>query len=249
MTQSMFSEQLQLLIAGYVLGDLDPEEAIAFEQLLANNPHVASEVNQMQNALEAAYAPPEVFPSGPIRSAILEANVASQQAARLSANHSAPSRNWFTWGRAMSFTAAALIAALGVSNYRMWQTLQAVQPEVGRSDMLRYTLKGTKTGSSATFVVNPNTLEARLSTQNLPPLPPEKTYVLWTVLRKNAPFTTDRQGAILTKVFQSDEANRLQSIPVPPVYRSDDWVVKVAITIEDTASPQKHAGAPVLITR
>ena len=71
----MPSEQLQLLIAGYVLGDLSPEEVEEFEQLQANNPAIADEVAQMQKALEISYAPPEVMPPPHLRSNLLEANV------------------------------------------------------------------------------------------------------------------------------------------------------------------------------
>lgn len=62
MARSMPSEQLQLLIAGYVLGDLSSEEVEEFEQLLANDSAIADEVARMQKALEISYAPPEVAP-------------------------------------------------------------------------------------------------------------------------------------------------------------------------------------------
>ena len=49
---SELSEHLQLLIAGYVLGDLDLNEATEFEQILTADPAIAAEVAQMQQALE-----------------------------------------------------------------------------------------------------------------------------------------------------------------------------------------------------
>lgn len=251
----MLPEELQLLIAGYVLGDLDPEEAAVFEQLLATDPAVAAEVDQLQSALEIAYASPEVFPSPQLRSAILAASSSRQNLAEplegRSGSRSRQIQSWFTWGRTVSIAAAVLIFALGISNYRLWQTLQVVQSEARQYQALTYTLQGTKTTStaSATVAVDPNTLEARLNVQNLPPLPPGKTYVLWTVLKQGAPFTTDSKKAILTEVFLVDaQGNVSQTITVPKVYRSQNLVAKVAITVEDVTSPQKHAGTPLLIT-
>ena len=255
MPRSLLPEDLQLLIGGYVLGDLDPEEAAAFEQLLANNPAVAAEVDQIQSALETAYAPPEVFPSPQLRSAILVANSSKQNLAEplegRSESRTRRTQSWFTWGRTVNIAAAVLIFALGISNYRLWQTLQVVQSEARQYKTLTYTLQGTKTAStaSAAVAVNPNNLEARLSVQNLPPLSPGKTYVLWTVLKQGAPFTTDSKKAILTEVFLVDaQGNVSQTITVPKVYRSQNLVAKVAITVEDATSPQKHIGTPLLIT-
>jgi len=70
----MPSEELELLIAGYVLGDLDDSERVEFEQMLAENPAIGATVAQMQNALELAYAPPEMAPPAHLRSTILAAS-------------------------------------------------------------------------------------------------------------------------------------------------------------------------------
>lgn len=247
-------EELQLLIAGYVLGDLDPEEAAEFEQLLASDPAIAAEVDQMQNALEICYAPPAISPAPQLRSTILEAFEAEQNPVRVSQSR-ADSRlklsgSRFAWNRIVGVAAAALIAALGINNYRLWQTLQTVQSEPQPGSTLTYGLQGTKKAqdASATIAVNPDTLEATLTTQNLPPLPPGKTYALWTVLKPGAPFTTDSKGAILTKTFQANQPNKSQTFRVPEVFRSQDLVAKVAVTIEDAKSPQAHLGSPILIT-
>jgi hypothetical protein len=83
----------------------------------------------------------------------------------------------------------------------------------------------------------------------LPPLPPGRVYVLWTVLTQNAPFTTDEKEAILTETFQVDErGNFSQTITVPKAYRSKELVTKVAVTMEDANAPQRHAGSPIIIT-
>jgi anti-sigma-K factor RskA len=264
------SEELQLLVAGYVLGDLDPEEAAAFEPLLAD-PAIAAEVDKMQNAIEMAYGLPEVGPPPQLRAAILASASDQQplQSIRDSQSRPPQTQRWprrnLGWGQALAVAAAALIVALGISNYRLWQTLQAVQSEIpsetpseapqpALTPALTYVLQAPQTGStasaaSATVTVDPNRLEGRLTAQTLPPLPPGKTYALWTVLEQGAPFTVDSKKAILTEVFQVDAAgNATETITVPAVYRAQNLVAAVAITVENTASPQQHIGKPLLIT-
>ncbi|WP_416666220.1 anti-sigma factor [Egbenema bharatensis] len=255
------SEQLELLIAGYVLGDLSPEEAAELAQLLADDPAIAAEVAQMQTALELTYTPPEVQPPAHLRTAILEQahltpdaiSGTTPQPDRLppaSPVRLADRRSRFPWRRAVDVAAAALILALGLSNYRLQQALQATQPDSPQYTILTYSLQPTQANSeaSARVAVNPNTLEANLIVENLPPLPPGQVYVVWTVLEPNAPFTTDDKDAILTEVFQVDEqGNFSRIIAVPEVYRFDGVVTNVAVTIEDASAPQLHVGAPIVI--
>lgn len=245
----MPSEELQLLIAGYVLGDLSPEEAAEFEQLLRQEPAIAEEVVQVQNALETSYDPPAVTPPARLRSAILEqAQVAHSETSvpAISRSH-----RFLSWRNSLEIAAAALIVALGINNYRLWQALQTSQAETQRDAALTYVLDATRSDSqaSATVMVNPNTLEATIAVKNLPPLPPGKVYALWTVLQPNAPFTTDPKQAILTETFQVDDRGSFsQAIAVPKAYRSKELVTKLAVTVEDSNAPQQHTGAPVMIT-
>jgi len=247
MTWAMSSEHLQLLIAGYVLGDLEADEAAEFERLLIEQSAIADEVTQMQKALELSFDLPDVDLPAHLRSAVLGA----QSTPIVALPSPTSGRKPFPWSRALNVAAAAFIGVLGVNNYRLRQTLQASQTETQRLAALTFSLKGTQaaTAASATVAVNPNTLEAVLTVKNLPPLPPGKVYVLWTLPKQDAPFTTDPKGAILTEVFNVDaQGNVAQPIVVPKVYRSEALVSKVAVTVEDAALPQKHQGKPVKIT-
>lgn len=253
MASSMPSEQLQLLIAGYILGDLDPDEAATFEQLLAENPAMSIEVNRMQKALELAYAPAEVLPPARLRSAVLSPTPPiqsiSQPPARATQQTSFSSG--FPWGKAAGVAAAFLLISLGINNYRLWQTLQTVQAQRQQFEPLTYALKPTSPANSATatVIVDPNTLEANLIVNDLPLPPPGKVYVLWTVLEEGAPLTTDDKDAILTEVFEVDaDGDFAQTISVPDVYRSEALITKVAVTVEDADTPQAHVGSPILIT-
>jgi anti-sigma-K factor RskA len=238
----MPSEQLELLIAGYVLGDLSPEEVKEFEQLLANNSAIAQEVARMQQALEVSYAPPEVSPPSHLRSQVMAAH---------RANSKTSTRPSIFSMRTMGAFAAALIVALGISNYRLWRNLQLIEAQIQPSELLTYSLQAKNASlSSATVAVNPNQLEAKLNVENLPPLPTGKVYVLWTVLKQDAPFTTDKKNAILTEVFKVDaKGNVSKKITVPEAYRTKDLIAAIAVTMENAAAPQKHAGAPILIVK
>ncbi|WP_225895224.1 anti-sigma factor [Leptolyngbya sp. NIES-2104] len=234
----MSSEHLQLLIAGYVLGDLDPAEVAEFERLLEQNPAIAQEVEQMQETLTLAYDPPEVAPPARLRSAILNTTVRTRRS--------------IPWNRILNVAAAAIIAALGIQNYALRRSLLQSQAETQRLAELNFALQGTARAkeASAKFEVDPNTLEGVLTVQNLPPLPPGKVYALWTVLKPEAPFTVDRQNAILTVAFTVDaQGNATQTIPVPKVYRTGNLVTRVAVTSEDAAAPQRHQGKAVLTSQ
>lgn len=244
----MLSEQLQLLVAGYVLGDLSSEEAEEFEQLLATNSAIAQEVAQMQQVLEISYAPPEVSPPSHLRSAIMEAHQAiPRNSPRPVTKLARPFLSVWTIGAA----AAVLIVALGISNYHLWRSLQVIQAQSRQDEFLTYSLRAKNASlSSATVAVNPNNLEATLNVENLPPLQLGKVYVLWTVLKPGAPFTTDKKNAILTEVFKVDaKGNVSKQITVPKAYRTEDVVTAIAVTMEDAVAPAKHAGAPILIVR
>ncbi len=247
MTGPSSPEQIKELMAGYALDDLDAEEIEQLERLIAENPQLATEVNRLQATWELLpYALPAVEPPSHLRSAILEA--ASPQTER----DRTKNRSRLPWKLIVVSIAALLALALGIDNYRLRQALQSTRIETRPSDTLTYFLQATKSTleASASVMVNPNDLKARLTAKNLPPLPPGKVYVLWTVLAPEAPFTKDSKGAILTDVFDVDTRGKVsRTIRVPEVYRSQSLIDKIAVTIENASSPQKHEGTPILIAK
>lgn len=251
MAMTMPADELELLIAGYVLGNLSPEEATQFEQLLAANPAIAGEVEQLQAALEATYAPPSVSPPPALRSRLLAAAPVVPNPPALVSHHS-PTRFWRSPRTWLELAAAAVIVALSVHNYRLSQALQVSRAETQQAVALTYQLRSTQANSaaSAQVKIDPQTLKGTIAVQNLPPLPPGKVYVLWTVLQPAAPFTTDAKDAILTQAFQvTDRGTTEQDIIVPAAFRDQAWVTKVAITVEDEIAPQAHVGKPILLAQ
>ncbi len=262
---SMSPEELQHLIAGYVLYTLSPEEAAVLEQLMRTDPAISHEIERMQQALESTFMLSEVQPPERLRSQILtlahqemqqqsEAWVSSPTVAETPVSISAPRPSQRRrWGIGLGVIVASLIAGLSISNYVLWRSLKLAQSQPQpppSSEVLTVSLEPATTDSPAevTILLDPANLQATLDAANLPPLPDGQVYVLWTVLEADAPFTTDAKNAILTETFTVDEqGTQSEQILLPPVYRDRRWVKAIAITVEAAEAPQRHDASPILI--
>lgn len=257
---SLPPECQQLLVSGYVLGNLSPAEALLFEEMLGENPDLIEEVRAMQQALDVTYTPAEVPPPTHLRDRILTAANSQRSPSETvtSSSNGKPSVSSAKFGlfggRILGAIALAIIAALGIANYYLWQTLQTAKKEDiqnPQSDRLTYVLgaKDSDTEPMAELVVDPDRLSANLTADNLPPLSSDRVYALWTVVGKEVPYTTDKKGAILTAVFQVDESgNFSQEIAVPQPFLEPRTVNKIAITVEDISAPQNHEGSIFIST-
>ena len=249
----------QLLISGYVLGDLSLAEALLFEEMLKANPELNEQVMAMQQALDLAYAPSEIPPPVGLRDRIIATAdaqktnvVASTPTASIApvdnAEVSTPRQSKII-GRILAAIALATIAVLGITNYRLWQTsrINTVDSEIEPNT---YLLQGEDLPQTATVeLVTKGNLTATLTANDLPPLPPEQAYALWTVVGKEVPYTTDEKGAILTAVFQVDESGDFtREIAVPQPHLEPKTIKKMAVTVEDVFAPQAHTGSILLST-
>ena len=241
----------QVLISGYVLGNLSPAEAMLFEEILTEKPEVAQQVIELQQTLELAYFPAEVTPPPTLKAKLLAANAAlnTSKPAEATANFLTKWRQKLSWGKVLAAISAALILGLSITNYWFWQTLQRASLETPESEKLVYSLQGVDSEAKAKLIVNPHKLDATLTVSNLSPLPEGKVYALWTVVGKEAPFTTDSKGAILTEVFQVNNQGEVsKQIAVPRVHRNNQQIQKIAITIENESAPQAHTGSILMAT-
>ena len=251
------TECQQLLISGYVLGDLSPAEALLFEEMLSANPELNEQVMAMQQALDLAYAPPEITPPTGLRDRILATAdarkttvVASSRAASTAPINNAES----TTSRSkivgiLGAIALVISAILGIINYRLWQTARTDTPDL-QVETNTYILRGEDLPPTTTVeLVTNDDRTATLTANDLPPLPPDRAYALWTVVGKDVPYTTDQKGAILSAVFQVDESGNFQSeIAVPQPYLEPRTIQKIAVTVEDVSAPQAHTGSILLST-
>jgi len=257
----------QLLISGYVLGNLSPAESLLFEEMVRENPDLIRQVNLMQQALDETYAPIEVAPPTALRDRLM-ATANAQQAVSKADNSSvdtktndqpvvtAPKSKLFS-NKILGAIALAIITALGIANYRLWQNVQTAKttdtqnPQNTPSDRVTYLLQNKELSpdSTAKLVVDSDRLNATLTVDNLPPLPQDQAYALWTVVGKDVPYTTDEKGAILTAVFQVNESgNFAQEIAVPQPHLEPRTISKMAITVEDISAPQAHEGSIFIST-
>lgn len=246
MNQSMTPEQLQLLIAGYVLNDLSQEEAAIMAELL-NNAEVRQAVEQMQLALEQTYAPEEIQPSPRLRSIVMGTATAEDL------DQIIPISTLPRWAKPLGILAALLIGILSLSNYFLWRSRSTQQARLQSVEKLVFSLEPTENVNLSPQVVvkvDPETLQGTLIVEALPPLEPGKVYVLWTVLTPDAPFTTDTKGAILTQVFTaSTTGEQTQPIILPRAFQDPSLIKAIAVTIEDAAAPQRHESSPILIEK
>ncbi len=243
----------QLLISGYVLGNLSPAEALLFEEMLSENPDLIEQITAMQQSLDMAYNPLEVVPSPQLRDRILAtANLqkANNSVAEAAATDARETTFKFKLSGILGAIALFTIAALGIANYQLWRTVNTTNV-VETANQQTYLLTGDDPATSqAKLIVNPDQLDATLSVYNLPPLPPKKVYALWTVVGKDVPYTTDEKGAILTAVFQVNQGGSFQrEITLPQPHLQPKTIKKIAITIEDISAPQAHRGSIFMATK
>ena len=269
------SEQ-QLLIAGYILGDLSSEEALSFDRIAKADPHfVESELAQLQQSLElmfgeetappdylksrtlAAVARPRVQPASVPFSRLPVSGIAKETAketADLKSGFSFPL--WAIGG--LGLATAGLIVAMGFQNYGLRRSLLALQTPTEQpiTESLTFALapvegapEGTQAGEIK-IVVYPTKLSGVVKTKNLPPLEAGKVYALWTVVAEDAPVTKDSQNAILTAVLPADAVgDEVQQIAVPSVFRDRAFIKAVAVTVEDAAAPQQHQDSPIFVQK
>ena len=144
--------------------------------------------------------------------------------------------------------ALSLIALLGINNYRLWRMVKTA--DTVQTSTRTYLLEGESPQTQARVIVDLDRLKATLTAKNLPPLPSDKVYALWTVVGKDVPYTTDEKGAILTAVFQVDAAgNFTREIALPQPHLEPKTIQKMAITVEDVAAPQTHKGSIFISTQ
>ena len=120
-------EHLQNLLAGYVLGDLTPEEAVQVKQLLDHKPELLSELNQLQSTLAVLpLSLPVTSLPQQLESRILQAAQSEGSTTTRSSGKSISQirRRPWKWGLAV---AAVIIAGLGIETYRLHQQLAATQ--------------------------------------------------------------------------------------------------------------------------
>ena len=268
MSQASTPDKRSSLVAGFVLNTLDEVEAREFAQLAARDPSVLTEVEQLQQCLETSYGIEEVSPPPLLRDRLLAtfARQTTETTADLATDRitepviDSPLRSPSSIGRSyatkLKAAVVALAVALAVSNYFWWQSSRQQIAQAPRGSNLEptqsYELEVTEAGRSGTVevTIDPETLTATLAASNLPAIASDQTYVLWTVLVPEAPYTTDSKSAVLATTFTVDsQGDRQKNLALPNAFEQPDSVAALAVTVESIEAPQAHEGSPLLITR
>ncbi len=196
-------EYLEELAAGYVVGDLDPDEVEELRRLLIDNPELIAQVNLLEEVLEQLlYGLNEVEPPPHLGSAILEAAVPANRITR-SRQPSLP------WGKFAGSVAALLILVVGIANYRLQQELSiatVVPTMLQHSETRLFSLKGTNLADAASgnIVMDLERQRIALVIRHLPTPPAGRVYRLWAVVDGDklpcGQLSASTQGIVLDKL-------------------------------------------------
>ncbi|MBD2364592.1 anti-sigma factor [Anabaena minutissima FACHB-250] len=203
MSKSLDPEYINNLAAGFVVDDLNPEEAQEFRLLLDEHPELIAEVDDLQEVLRQVLdgfteveAPAHLLPK------ILEQTEASTQPPVIQPKSSGISTlRPRQWTKIAGSIAALFMVVLGVDNYRLRQNLsvvtadnqrlqqdfvqaQVVKTMLQNDETRLFTFKGvnSKVNSSGSIVINPEQQKAVMVFRNLPAPPPGYAYLLWTIV-------------------------------------------------------------------
>jgi hypothetical protein len=245
MNSTSLPEDWRSLLAGYVLNDLTPEEAVLVEHWLGQYPEVAAELETLQttweslpNGLEPVVPPPGV------RDRILTA-VQPMVSAPAPPPVRDPSRRRFPWvrlglGLGWAATALALVTTLQ-ENQRLRLALrqsEAVVASFSQPANRLFTLTGTEAEPQASgrLVVNPTDQTALIITTDLPPLAADQVYRLWALADSDPVYCGEFNPAA------TEDTNQWTL----PDTACGESAVQMLITTEQAAAPPVPAGSLVL---
>jgi anti-sigma-K factor RskA len=227
----------------YVLGELSPAEAEAFEARMAADAALGDEVRQLRNTLELMPYATVTEPPPALRDAVLEAAQAQVRAKPAPPRAPARPARRVVWSRFAAAAAAVLALALGVDGYRLRRELQLErevtsmlqEPNVVRS----FRLAGTGSAGRAFGAVTLD-LDAKkgaVALRGLPVLPAEQVYRLWArVGDKDVPcgdFAAGGDGAVRAQ-FRVP----VESYTAP--------IARLFVTVEPE-TPSDHPSGPTVL--
>jgi anti-sigma-K factor RskA len=253
MTEYKYPQEWEELLAGYVLGDLEPEEVTAMQEIIVNHPEIITEIDRLQETL--AILPLGLSPSYP--SEALRARIASVAilqslqspiiaSTETGIKKSANRQNiWKLVSISLGSISAIALIALGIDNYQMRQQIATNQVELqkykqaiallqgGDNRMIALKGMGATPAATGTVMIAPSEKMAMISIQNLTPISQETSYRLWAIVDGKkvdcAQFRPDPQGNVFIKV---------------PLGNALKQSTTVIITVEQNSDPNKNSPEP-----
>jgi Anti-sigma-K factor rskA len=209
------------LLAGYVLGDLTPEEAAQVKQYLDTQPEMVAEVKALQATLSLLpLALPETSLSPRLSSDLAQAaqNIVTQVPEKAALSRRTP---WRRWAVAVAgIGATGLTLGLGYDSYRLRNELSIAQTALKQQSAEIKLAQGSgnrlfvlKTASKAqtvsgSLVIAPKSQLVLLTLQNLNPLPSGQVYRLWALSHGKkmncGDFNANSEGQVFLKMPLED---------------------------------------------
>ncbi|NEP61489.1 MAG: anti-sigma factor [Symploca sp. SIO2G7] len=241
MSDTPESYNLQELLAGYVLGDLDEAELAWLNQQLAVNPKLEEEIQQIQETLALMpYGLSSEVPSRDLGSRILASAVKNPKQSRISLSQF----NRLAWLIAAITTCSTIW--FGFNSYKLRHQLTLNETErlqqreltalLSQPNNRLMALKGTEktTAASGSLFIVPERQKAVLVIQNLQPLSGEKVYRLWAVSQGKKTgcinFKPDKKGLVQVELSPKELTN----------------AQSVLITVESQPDTFQPTGNPVI---
>ena len=232
------------LLAGYVLGDLSPEEIVKVKEHLAQNPELRTEIANLEITLSLLpLSLPQTTPSKSIRENILQ----SAQVSLISSPSLPIWKKPQIWMLLIVGLGAMAMTVIGFTNYRLQQKLAVAETELSsykdaiallrkpNNRLLAIKSMKDQQQSSGSLLIAPQEQTAMLSLQNISPLPQGKVYRMWAFVDGKkvacAEFIPNQEGKVFLKLPLENWAN----------------TTTIAVTIEPSAETPEPTGETVMM--
>ena len=246
MTQSLSNEE-QALAAGYVLGDLTPEEEQHVAQLLSTKPAMQQEVQALRVSLQLMpHAADVIMPPAHLEDQVMAAYEANEASA-VADDLNLPARRSWSWAKIVAVLSIPALLLLAMDNVRLRRQFSLAQsdrnPEVAailqQPQSRLVSLEGNNSGGTLLFT--PGQWEqVVVSVTDLPPLPPDQIYRMWLTLDNGelffcGEFTTDENGSVFITLNPTDS--------IPQGVKAQE----VFVTQASTTDPLDSVGEPIIV--
>jgi anti-sigma-K factor RskA len=215
--------QLDELLAGYVLGDLDEGERQELRKTLASDPHLQGQLDELRLTLELL---PMALPDAATPPARLRRRLLRSEQSRLQPQAEEGARRWPLRPAQLGMAAMACgLVALGTQVVQLRGEMASLRQATPATASRTLALRGTSghAGISGRVVVNPGQNHNLLLVRGLPPAPPAHVYRLWANVNGRTKgcvrFVPNADGSVAMPIptQPSSEAQSL-SITLEPLH-------------------------------
>jgi anti-sigma-K factor RskA len=233
-------------IVAYVLGELGPTDAAAFERALAGDAALAAEVRAMRRALAALPYATITEPPGDLRARVLAAagtldHAAAPSTRRPAAPRHHRSRAW--WPAAITALAAGLALYFAFDARHLRREL-ALEREVNAllqqpNVVVGFALAGagSAAGAYGTVALDMDAAKGALALRGLPAAPNGRVYRLWA---------RSAGKDVLCGQFAADAEHAARAQFVVPVRAYEGRIERLFVTLEPLADTPQPTGPRVL---